>query len=368
MQEKHVKEHLAQLLKEMSVLDGLPGHEQPVVRYLKDRWVPLASEVHVGSNGNIYAKKTGRRPGPVVMVAAHTDEVGCVVRDVDPGGMIRFDRLGLFGESILPGARLRIGSIPGMVGIKAGHMMTEEEKRTLQPHRTMYIDVGARSAEEVEKMGISIGDPIAFDVPFTRFANPDYCCGKAFDDRAACAVLTVLLERLADGDFPGTLWAVGTVQEERGLAGGRTAVQFARPDWFLALDVTLAGDTPDSPVSSRPVRLGEGPVLDLGHFLEFGKKGYFINPGLKRIALEVSREKGIPLQLHALFGNSYTDAAAAAQESTGIPCMGLGMPMRYAHAPSGVCHLDDLVFCARLTEAMLRRGVAKGELDFLQEG
>ena len=139
-----MKERLGKLLGELSVLDGLPGHEQAVTRYLRDKWTPYADEVHVGVNGNIYAKKVGQKPGLTVAVAAHIDEIGCVVRDIDPGGMIRFDKLGWFSDSWLPGTRVRIGQIPGMVGIKSGHLMTEEEKRTVLPHRSLYIDVGAK--------------------------------------------------------------------------------------------------------------------------------------------------------------------------------------------------------------------------------
>lgn len=362
-----MKEYLAKLLEELSLLDGLPGHEQPVIRYLRDHFASHSDEVQVGANGNVYAKKNGQKSGLTVAVAAHTDEIGCVVRDIDPSGMIRFDKLGWFSDSWLPGTRVRIGRIPGVVGIKSGHLMTEEEKRTVLPHRSLYIDVGARSAEGVERMGISIGDPISFDVSFGRFHNSDYCCGKAMDNRVACAVLVALMERLADGNFPGTFWAIGTVQEERGLGGARTAAQFTRPDWFTALDVALAGDTPESPMSSKPVRLGSGVVVNLGDFLESPKRGYFINPGLKEVALQVSREKSIPIQLQAIYGNSYTDAAAVSQEFSGIPCISLGIPIRYSHAPSSVCHLGDMESCLEMAEEMLRRGVAKKDLDFLRE-
>ncbi len=362
-----MKERLADLLRELSLLDGLPGHEQAVVRYLRDQWKPFADEVQVGVNGNIYAKKNGQKPGLTVAVAAHIDEIGCVVRDIDSQGTIRFDKLGWFSDSWLPDTRVRIGRIPGIVGIKSGHLMTEEEKRTVIPHRSLYIDVGARSAAEVERMGISIGDPISFEVPFGRWNDPDYCCGKALDNRVACAVLVALMEKLADRNFPGTFWAVGTVQEERGLGGARTAAQFTRPDWFMALDVALSGDTPEISASSKHVRLGSGVVIDLGHFLESPKRGYFIHPGLKAVALRLSQENSIPVQLQALYGNSYTDAAAVSQEFAGIPSISLGIPLRYSHAPSSVGHLADMESCLKLTEAMLRRGVEKKDLNFLRE-
>ncbi len=362
-----MREHLAQLLQELSLLDGLPGHEQAVVRYLREQWTRYAEEVHVGANGNIYARKTGRKPGLSVAVSAHVDEIGLVVRDVDLNGMIRFDKLGWFSDSWLPGTRVRVGRIQGMVGIKSGHLMTEEEKRAVLPHRSLYIDIGAENAAEVEKWGVSIGDPVAFDVPFGRWNDPDFCCGKAIDNRAAVAVLTVLLERLNGGDFPGTFWAVGTVQEERGLGGARTAAQFTRPDWFMALDVALSGDTPESPASSHPIRLGGGAVLSLGDFLESPKRGYFIHPGLKAAAVKTAREKGIALQAQAMYGNSYTDAAAVAQEGSGIPCMSVGIPIRYSHAPSSVCHLGDMESSLDLAEALVRRGMEEKDFEFLQE-
>ena len=362
-----MKENLAKLLEELSLLNGLPGQEQAVGRYLRDGFAPFADEVQVGVNGNIYARKKGKKAGLTVAVSAHIDEIGCVVRDIDPSGMIRFDKLGWFSDSWLPGTRVQVGKIPGMVGIKSGHLMTEEEKRTVLPHRSLYLDVGAGSAEEVERMGIAIGDPISFDVPFARWQNPDYCCGKAIDNRAACAVLVALLEKLSDGNFPGTFWAVGTVQEERGLGGARTAAHFIRPDWFLALDVALSGDTPESPPTSKPVCLGGGVVIDLGDFLEFPKKGYFIHPGLKKAALQISRKKKIPTQLQAVYGNSYTDAAAISQEFSGIPSISLGIPIRYSHAPSSVCHLRDMEHCLQLSEAMIRQNVRQEDLGFLQE-
>jgi putative aminopeptidase len=362
-----MKDELAKRLRDLSLLNGLPGQEQAVVRYLKEAFSPFADEVRVGVNGNLYARKQGKKPGLTVAVSAHIDEIGCAVRDIDPSGMIRFDKLGWFGDSWLPGTRVRVGEIPGMVGIKSGHLMSEEEKRTVIPHRSLYIDVGAGSAKEAEDLGIAIGAPVSFDVPFTRFQNPDYCCGKALDNRAACAVLAALLGRLSDGNFPGTFWAVGTVQEERGLGGARTAAHFTRPDWFMALDVALAGDTPDSPPSGKPVRLGGGAVVSLGDFLESPKRGYFIHPGLKKAALRIAKKKRIPVQLQAVYGNSYTDAAAFSQEFAGIPAISVGIPIRYAHAPSSVCHLADAAGCLRLAEELVRAGIEATDFDFLAE-
>src|SRR3974377_812582 len=107
-----MKERLGKLLEELSLLDGLPGHEQALTRYLRDQFVPYADEVHVGMNGNIYARKAGQEPGLTVAVAAHIDEIGCVVCDIDASGMIRFDKLGWVSDSWLPGARARMWRTP----------------------------------------------------------------------------------------------------------------------------------------------------------------------------------------------------------------------------------------------------------------
>ena len=124
-----MSEYLAKLLAELSALDGLPGHEQPVVRYLKEKFQPLATEISIGTNGNIYALQKGNQPGLTVMVAAHMDEIGLVVRNIDEQGMIRFDKLGWFSDSFLPGTRVRIKGIPGLIGIKPGHLLTADGRR-----------------------------------------------------------------------------------------------------------------------------------------------------------------------------------------------------------------------------------------------
>jgi len=159
--------------------------------------------------------------------------------------------------------------------------------------------------------------------------------GKAIDNRAACAILIALLEKLADGNFPGTFWAVGTVQEERGW-GRENGGPVHPPRLFIALDAAWRA-TPRR-VRRAANRSGWG-----GCAVKLGiswnpQKGYFIHPGLKKAALEIG-QKGIPIQWKAVYGNSYTDAAAVSQEGTGIPSIALGFPMRYSHAPSSVCHL-----------------------------
>lgn len=362
-----MKEYLVKMLGELSSIDGLPGHEQPVIHYLQEKFKPFADEIHIGRNGNIYARKNGRLSGLTVMVSAHMDEIGLVVRYIDEQGTIRFDKLGWFSDSFLPGMRIRIKGHSGVVGIKSGHLMTEEEKIKVLPHRSLYIDMGARSAEEVRQMGVAVGDPIAFNIPFERWSNSDFCCGKALDNRIGCAILIALLEKLSDGNFPGIVWAVGTVQEERGLGGARTAANFVHPDWFIGLDIALAEDTADYPAYQRSIRLGAGVVINLGDFLESPKRGYFIHPGLKQHALKICRGKNIHIQLQALYGNSYTDAAAVSQEFAGIPSISLGIPVRYAHAPSSVCNLPDMESCLNLAEAMIRRGLEEKDMNFLQD-
>jgi len=121
-----------------------------------------------------------------------------------------------------------------------------------------------------------------------------------------------------------------------------------------------------TPRALKPCGWGGGVVISLGDFLESPKRGYFITPGLKELALKTSKEKSIPVQLQAIFGNSYTDTAAVSQEFSGVASISLGIPIRYSHAPSSVCHLGDIEGCLRLAEAMLRKGVEKKDLDFLR--
>jgi endoglucanase len=202
------KERIRDLTIELAAIDGVTGFEQPVVRRLVELLRPLADAVTVDAFGNIVATRRGRRERPTLMISAHSDEIGGVVRAIEPNGMVRFERLGIVPEGVLVGRRVRVGGHRGVTGVRAGHVQTPEERLRVPPARELYIDLGFDSAWEVAALGIGVGDPVAFEAEMTTLANPDRLSGKALDNRISCALLILMLERLRGAELDGTLHAV----------------------------------------------------------------------------------------------------------------------------------------------------------------
>lgn len=332
-----MKEALRELIKELTAIDGISGQEQKVVRALLKHVRPLADEVSVDRFGNIIAVKHGGKPGPSVLVAAHTDEIGATVKSVDQNGWIYFEKIGGTGDALLLGRQVSVAGHFGVVGVKAGHFMTPRERTEVRPSGELYIDVGCDSAEQVAALGIKRGDPICQWPYYNEFANTDLVCSKALDDRAGCAVLVQLLHRLKGETFAGTLYAVFTVQEEVGLRGAQVAAFNLKPDYAIALDTVPAGDTPDVNFNKElPVAIGKGPLLQLM------SRSFLMNPVMKKHMLDVCDRSGQPYQL-ALFTGGNSDAAAMHLEAGGILSAAITIPRRYSHSPVEVLDLGDCI-------------------------
>ena len=168
-----MKEKLRQLIRELTAIEGISGQEQKVARALLKLLRPLADEVSVDCFGNIIAVKRGGEPGPKVLVAAHSDEIGAVVKSIDKNGFIRFEKIGGVGDALLLGRQVSVSGHFGVVGVKAGHFMTQKERSEVKPHSELYIDVGCKSDEEVALLGIKPGDQICHWPYYNEFTNTD---------------------------------------------------------------------------------------------------------------------------------------------------------------------------------------------------
>ena len=332
-----MKEDLRVLIKELVAIDGISGQEQKVVRALLTHLRPLADEVTVDCFGNIIAVKNGEKPGPSVLVAAHTDEIGAIVKSIEKDGWIRFEKIGGVGDALILGRQVSVGGHFGVVGVKAGHFMTPKERGEVKPHSELYIDVGCTSAEEVAKLGIEVGTQVCQWPYYNEFANSDLLCAKALDDRVGCAVLVQLLKDLQNQEFAGTLYAVFTVQEEVGLRGAQVVAHNIKPDYAIALDTVPAGDTPDvNFIKEFPVGISKGPLLQLM------SRSFLLNPIMKKLMLGVCERSKAPYQL-ALFTGGNTDAAAMHLEAGGILSAALTIPRRYSHSPVEVLDINDCI-------------------------
>ncbi|TFB14225.1 hypothetical protein E3U55_13650 [Filobacillus milosensis] len=187
------KEFLDQL-RMLANIPGTPGQEMKVVQELVMNFESVSDCVEVDQMGNLYAYLDGDKPGPKMMVSAHSDEIGCIVQRIDDNGFIRIEKTGGVLESLLVGRKVNVKGHFGVVGVKAGHLQTPEERKRQPATSELYVDVGAKSYEEVLEMGIQIGDSITYISEIEQFTNEDLICGKAIDNRSCCVLLVELFK------------------------------------------------------------------------------------------------------------------------------------------------------------------------------
>lgn len=339
-----MKSLLARRIQELAAIDGVSGFEQRVVDYMDGAFRSMGLPTEVDRFGNLVATRKGSRGTPTVMVAAHSDEIGAMVKSIDPRGFLRFEKVGGTQDPLLLGRMVSVNGVFGVIGVKAGHLQKDEAEQPT--YRDMYVDVGASSPAEVEALGIRVGDPIAYISDVRTFSNPDLLCGKAIDNRVGCAMLLQLFEDLQGVDLPGTVYGVVNSQEEVGWRGVQLAGRRLNPDAALVVDTVPSGDTPDTDLQRElNISIGAGPVIALlsGGF----PNGYIMTPAMKELLLRLAHEEGIPHQ-PALFPGSGSDAIMLHMVGEGIPTGIVNIPRRYAHSPVEVMNLNDAVSSLRL--------------------
>lgn len=309
---------------------------------------PYADEVIEDKLGNVIAIKKGKKDSPKVMLAAHMDEIGLLVKNISKDGFIQFAKVGGIDDRILPAQRVILctekGPLKGIIGVKPPHIQKEEERKKVIGADEMFIDVGAGSLDEAKKMGVRVGDPIGFDVKFVKLGK-DIVIGKALDDRVGCAMLIEALSRLGKTDC--TIYAVGTVQEEVGLRGAITSAFGICPDVGLALDVTVSGDTPEIREIDAPVKMKKGPSLTVSD------AGMIVPRKILKLLTETAEEKKIPYQLETGLAGT-TDAARILLTRDGVPSGVISVPTRYIHNPASMASLNDVENAVELLVAVIQ--------------
>lgn len=343
-----MKEALRHLLAEMSTIDAVAGFEREMAIYMRDALAPYADEVSVDRYGNVIAVRRGRSETPSLMLAAHLDEVGLIVKGIEPDGFLRVDPIGRFPDGMFANRRVRVNGHFGVVGLKSGHLQSEAEQARVVPIRDLAIDVGCRSAEEVARLGIRIGDPVAIVGPLEEFSNTDRVAMKAADDRTGCATLIQVFRELADKEIDGTLYGVGTVLEEVGLRGAPMVAYRLNPDYAVALDGQPAADVPGGSLTQdAAVAMGRGPTILLASSTG-NYRGSIAHPAVKRALIQAAEHEGVPYQLCTNIRGGSTDAASIHLVREGIPTGTVGVPRRYTYSANEVVDLNDLVGGVRL--------------------
>jgi endoglucanase len=336
------------LLKELSEAHGVPGREDEV-RNILERELSEFCDVKVDTMGNLIGQKGSG--GKKVMLAAHMDEIGLMVKHIDEKGFIRFTTLGGFYDPTLLNQRVYVhsdnGPLRGVIGSKPPHLMEEKERERPVKYRDMFIDVGAKSRKDTERLGISVGNFITLERSFTTLGK-GFITGKAFDNRLGCYAMIEVAKSIK-GNF--TLYAVGTAQEEVGLKGARTSAYRINPDIAIVIDVTTTGDHPGIKEEESSVKLGGGPVITI---VDARGRGVITHSEVKNLLIKTAGEHKIPYQLEVGEGGT-TDATAIQLTREGIPSGVVSIPARYIHTPVSVASVIDVENCIKLLTRTLER-------------
>jgi len=341
---------MSELLEKLSNAPGVSGFEDEIRKIITDELKDHVDEIEADSMGNIIAVKKGRENGKKIMLAAHMDEIGLMVRFIDKKGFVKFSKMGGINDQMLLNQEVIIhskkGKILGVIGAKPPHRMKPAEKKKVLEYENMFIDIGASSREEAEEL-ISIGDPVTIKHEFSNLRG-NLVTGKAFDNRVGCYVLVEAMKRAKTN---ATIYGVGTVQEEVGLKGAKTSAFKINPDMAIALDVTISGDHPGIKFEDAPAKINKGPAIIL---TDASGRGIITHPMVKKLLIEAASEEEIPYQLEVSEGGT-TDATAIHLTREGIPTGVLSVPTRYIHTPVEVASLEDIENTIKLLIAAIEK-------------
>lgn len=349
---------LVDLMRQFMTTEAASGYEKKMAYALRDVFEPLADETRIDRAGNVVAKIAGTdSSAPTVMIVAHMDQLGFIVRKIDDNGLIQIERLGGIPEKVLPALKVSVANIdgeyvPGVIGVKSHHVTPPEEKYKVDTVTSLYVDIGAGSRKRVADTGIRVGCPVIYRPSFEHLLD-NRVCGTAVDNRCGVAAMVAAAERLAAERPRGTTYFVGSVMEEFNIRGAAIAARAAKPDIVLCLDITLAGDTPEL-ASKYDMRLGGGPSVSLYNFHGRGTlNGHLAHNGLYKLALSCAEKEEMPLQEFASVG-LLTETAYIQMEHEYVACLDLGFPARYTHSPVECCDVGDVENLAVLVAAMMR--------------
>ena len=338
---------LVEILEKLSNANGVTGREEEVRDIINNLLKSHVDEIREDKLGNLIALKKGKSDAPTIMIAAHMDEVGLMIKNINKKGFLQFTKIGGIDDRVILAQKVIVhtdkGPLSGVIGSKPVHIQKEEEKKKVIDADKLFIDIGARNKEEVEKMGVQVGDVVSFDTKFTQIGN-GIVLGKAFDDRVGCTVMIETLRRLKNVNC--NVYAVGTIQEEVGLRGATIAAFQVAPDIGIALDSSVAGDIPGIGEGDAPSKMGEGPVLTVAD------AGLIAHPKVLRLIIDSAKENKIPYQLETGIRGA-TDAARIALSKEGVPSGVISVAARYIHSPSGIVDIADIEKAVQLTIATI---------------
>jgi putative aminopeptidase FrvX len=341
---------LLHLMKQFTEAPGPPGAEGPVRKLFAESAKPYADKISYDGLGSVIAQQG--TTGPRIMVDAHMDELGAIVRHIRPDGYITVQMLGYWLPQALGDQRWTIigskGPILAVSELWDAHIAPHDTGRPSQPTE-YFFDTGARNAADVAALGISVGDPI---VPVSEFAvlpNQRYLA-KAWDDRVGCIAMIEAMRRLFKQPHPNQIFYAATIQEEGSeeMRGAITSSHIINPDIGIALEVGVANDTPGNKSDASLETIGGGPGVMLYSFSEYP------NRNLVKFVQQLATEKQIPLQYDFVEGFG-DDAGAIKLNGGGVPVTTLLVPTRSTHTHNGIIDRADFDRTVDLLVTLLQR-------------
>jgi putative aminopeptidase FrvX len=360
------REGLGALTATLMTIPGLSGHEGRVRRRLATEMHSLGLATKTDMLGNLIATAPGESDRPTVMLFAHMDQLGFIVRKIEASGLIRLERLGGVPERALASQEVLIcvgegRDIRAVIANKSHHATSPEEKYRVLPYQEIMVDAGFSSADEALAAGIDIGSPVVY-APKAIVLAGGRLAGTAVDDRAGCAVIVEAARQLVAASNRPTVHFVFSTQEEFNLRGAVVAAQALAPDIAIQVDLMLATDTPDMKARGD-VALGKGPAMSLYSFHGRGTlNGTMPHPALVALFQESARSEQLTLQRSAQVG-VLTDSSYVQLAHHGVAAIDLGFPCRYTHSSLEVCDLADLEGLTKLLIAAIPRVKVGFSLD-----
>jgi len=340
-----------ELLKNLSEQFGVSGFEGEVREWIRKAVGDFVDEMETDTLGNLI---TRINPGKdfVLMLDAHMDEIGFMISYVEENGFLRFAPIGGWDARVFPAQQVEVrsregGMHRGVIGASPPHIQTAEEQKQALKTEDLFVDVGARSKEEITGLGIGPGSPGTLHYPF-QLLGKGRAMGKALDDRVGCAVLVCCLEYFSRNRPDLTLVANFSVCEEVGLRGAKTAAYQIKPDVAIVVEGTVGADTPGIPGHKCPARLGSGPAVSVAD------KSIIVNPCMVAFIERVAEATKIPWQPKVPLTGG-TDAGEIHIAGKGVLTGVISVPCRYIHSPSSVVDLGDFTHTLSLVIELIRR-------------
>ncbi|NLY85876.1 MAG: M42 family metallopeptidase [Tissierellia bacterium] len=318
------------LLKELTEASGVSGNEKEVRDLIISEIKDYVDSYKIDRLGNIIAYKKGKDIGKKIMITAHMDEVGLMIKDIDKDGFLKFMTVGGIDKRILVSKPVLVGKdkLPGVIGAKPIHLQKPDERTRALNIDELYIDIGARSKEEAERY-VSIGDYVIFDSEYVEFGE-GLVKAKALDNRVGCSLLIKLIKEIKDLSF----YAVFTVMEEVGLVGAGPAAYEVDPDYAIILEGTLCYDMPKLDTHLIPTYLNKGPAISLID------RTTIYNKDFRNKIVEIAKKNNIPYQFRktSMGGN---DSGKIHTTREGSITATISVPCRYIHSPASVMSKKD---------------------------